>query len=593
MATGSDVLKEFVVALGFKVDDRSLRNAGDAIGKLFRDMTAEAEEGSGMIEAAFGGITVAAGVLAAGVTAAVGAMVGGFVLLEKAVGRVATGLAHMYYQAQRAGSSVGSLRAVESAAQKIGFREGEGAATVEAFGTSVAVNPGLKGLLRSLGVNPEGDSADVLSSLLQRLQKMPTFLAEQYAGKFGVGQGQYLQYRANLPQYLAEIPKFKATEKASGFDAQKAAEDAVRYERALVDLNNQLSRLGGILAVLLMPHLTRFNAWLSKFLETVQSSGLVAHLVDRLNEAVTKLVTVLSAHGEGIFAGLIAGFGLLDSALTSIGKTVDWATAVFEAFGKSFRSIFQWIDDHTPSWAKAAAKEAADPYKMGEDARRAVGGVKGSDLLRLNQSMGEKLLGWLEGFIKHSEAGKTFTPLAYADQGHMSIGYGHQIQPDEQYLLHGPITKEKAEELYRQDVAKARSNVLAQTKGVKLNEEMIGSLTDLAYNLGGLSTEKTGTLLDALKSGNYEAAAKAFELYDHAGGKQLKGLTDRRLADEKQFRLGMEKMGVTAGKTVSFNQDTKITVNGAGEPQAVARHVANEQQRVHRDAVRNMMPRTV
>jgi hypothetical protein len=56
----------------------------------------------------------------------------------------------------------------------------------------------------------------------------------------------------------------------------------------------------------------------------------------------------------------------------------------------------------------------------------------------------------------------------------------------------------------------------------------------------------------------------------------------------------MQQMGVapSGGKQVHLTQDTKITVSGAGEPQAVARHVANEQVRVTRDAVRNLMPRT-
>jgi GH24 family phage-related lysozyme (muramidase) len=594
MATGSDVLKEFVVALGFKVDERSMRNVGDAIQKMFRNMTAEATEGGGMIEAAFGGITMAAGALATAVTAAVGTMVGGFVLLEKAVGRVSSGLANLYYQAQRAGSTVRGLRAVESAAQTIGFHEGQGAGAVEAMGTAMAGNPGLAGLLRKMGVNPRGDTADVFSRFLQRLQKMPTYIAEQYAGQFGMGQGQYLQYRANLPAYLAEQKHFAANEKASGFDAEKAAQDAVRYERALVQLNNQLSRLGGMLAVQVMPYLTKFNDLLARFFETFESSGRAHEVIARLSVSLGKLFEMLSQHKEQIWNGMMKAFDLLDWVVKDIGREIDDVSRTTKEFGEyanMAKKAFDWLWDHTPAWVRKAADWIDDPKKSGIDAPP----LPGTDAWSIGRKAGEAVTAWWHKFIQHNEAGNSFSPTAYPDQGGMSIGYGHQIQPGEEYLLKGSITKDKAEELFKQDTGKARANVLAQTKGVKLNDEMLGALIDLAYNLkGGLSDKKTGTLLAALRSGNYEAAAKAFEMYDHAGGVVLPGLAARRAQDAQHFRLGMQQMGISGGggKQVHLTQDTKITVSGAGEPQAVARHVANEQQRVNRDAVRNLKTRT-
>jgi lysozyme len=474
---------------------------------------------------------------------------------------------------------------------------------VEAMGTALAANPGLRGLLRSLGVNPQGDTADIFSSLLQRLQKMPTFLAEQYAGQFGVGQGQYLQYRANLPKYLAEQKNFTTTEKASGFDPQKAAEDAVRYERALVQLNNQLSRLGGMLAVVVLPYLTKFNILLARFLEVFQSSGRAHVIIERITLSLEKLFDVLRQHKEQIWNGMIKAFDVLDWVVKDIGKELDdisRTTKEFAQFVEMTKNAVGWLQDHTPDWVKKAAQgwQTANEKLLGLGQEKSpvdkVLQFTPDNAYSFGQKAREAVSAWWDKFIKHSEAGNTFSPTAYPDQGHMAIGYGHQIQPGEEYLLKGSINQAKAEELYKQDQAKARSGVLAQTKGVKLNEEMIGALTDLAYNIGGLSMKKTETMLTALRSGNYDAAAKAFALYNQAGGVVLPGLTARRAQDEKQFRLGMQQMGVapSGGKQVHLTQDTKITVSGAGEPQAVARHVANEQVRVTRDAVRNLMPRT-
>jgi lysozyme len=601
MAIGSDILKEFVIALGFRLDDRSVRNVQGAIEKMFRNMTSNATQSGGLIELALEGVTIAAGTA----TAAVGVMAAGFVLLEKAVGRVATGMAQMYYQAQRAGSTVHSLRAVESAAQKIGFKEGEGGGAVEAIGLAVQANPGLQGLLRSLGVDPKGDTADVFSSLLERLQKMPSFLAQQYAKYFGMGESQYLQYRANLPAYLAERKNFAATEKASGFDADKAAEESVRFERAMVDLNQQFKRLGGMLAVELMPYLTKFNSMLAKFFETFQRSGRAHEVLGHLHQSLERLFAVLSKHKDQTWTVMIKAFDLMDWVVKDIGKEMDDVsntTKEFAGYVDMVKNVISWLWDHTPDWAKKVKvvhDEARDKFwkwvmdptarfwgkgtgpdaeKVGEDLRAASG--------RTYEAVGD----WLSDFIKHRE---TFQPTAYPDEGHMAIGYGHQIQPGEEYLLKGPITKEKAEELYQQDAGKARANVRAATKGVKLNPEMLDSLTDLAYNLGGLSMDKTKTMLDALRSGDNEGAAKAFALYKKAGGVDSPALVDRRAADAAHFRLGMSHMvPEKIARHLHLSHDTKITVNGASEPQAVARHVANEQQRIQRDAVRNVITKT-
>ena len=76
---------------------------------------------------------------------------------------------------------------------------------------------------------------------------------------------------------------------------------------------------------------------------------------------------------------------------------------------------------------------------------------------------------------------------------------------------------------------------------------MLSALTDLAYNLGGLG--KAPTLLKDLQAGNYEAAAKDFELYNRSLGKVNPNLVARRFEEEQLFRRGMAALGVTAGQS--------------------------------------------
>lgn len=80
---------------------------------------------------------------------------------------------------------------------------------------------------------------------------------------------------------------------------------------------------------------------------------------------------------------------------------------------------------------------------------------------------------------------KTFEGLSlkpYFDNGYYSIGYGHQIQPDELNLMAG-ITQQKADELFLFDLAKYVSAVNEYLE-VDVTQAMFDSLVSFAYNIG-------------------------------------------------------------------------------------------------------------
>lgn len=69
---------------------------------------------------------------------------------------------------------------------------------------------------------------------------------------------------------------------------------------------------------------------------------------------------------------------------------------------------------------------------------------------------------------------------------------------------------------------------------VLLNEAQLGALVSFTYNVG-VGAFKSSTLLKMLNAGDYVGASLQFARWNKAGGKVLKGLTNRRLAETALF----------------------------------------------------------
>lgn len=100
-------------------------------------------------------------------------------------------------------------------------------------------------------------------------------------------------------------------------------------------------------------------------------------------------------------------------------------------------------------------------------------------------------------FIKAWEApgGPELKP--YRDSTGYSIGYGHFIQSGEAHLMNG-ITKSKADELFRADVAKAEAMVNSRVSR-KLTQNQFNACVDLAYNYPNAFVG--GTIEDKINAG--------------------------------------------------------------------------------------------
>lgn len=113
--------------------------------------------------------------------------------------------------------------------------------------------------------------------------------------------------------------------------------------------------------------------------------------------------------------------------------------------------------------------------------------------------------------------------------GVWTIGYGTTagVKPGQS------ITKERAEELLRDDVKRFEDQVLRLVK-VPLTQGQFDALVSFTYNLGAANLGNS-TLLRLLNAGDYKGAAAQFDRWTKAGGKELPGLVKRRAAERALF----------------------------------------------------------
>ena len=194
----ASVLREYLVALGFRVNETEA--------KKFDNRLAAWDKRANVLGKALAGAGVAAV-----------AMVSQFsIAMEK-----------LYFASKRTDSAVGSIQALEYGASRVGVGSDKIRGSLEAMARNLRANPGLTGLLNSLGVRVEGrDKADVLTDLVGQLQKMPFYVAEKYANLFGIDPDTLFMLQEGLAEFKKAQAERKQWASDLGVDSDKAAKAA-------------------------------------------------------------------------------------------------------------------------------------------------------------------------------------------------------------------------------------------------------------------------------------------------------------------------------------------------------------------------------
>ena len=124
---------------------------------------------------------------------------------------------------------------------------------------------------------------------------------------------------------------------------------------------------------------------------------------------------------------------------------------------------------------------------------------------------------------------------AYKDGGGVwTIGYGTTFYPDGSKVKAGDVcTMEQAEQWLQIHCNNLVFEILHEVKST-LKENQLTALVCFVYNIG-MGAFKKSTMLKLLNEGKYGEAAGQFPRWNKDNGKEVQGLTNRRLDEQKLF----------------------------------------------------------
>lgn len=313
MATSSDIIKEFLVSLGWSHDEQSRKKVVAAEQKTTKEIEKESKTREGYAKKAresldqtvkaFAGYALAAEAMAVGVVAAVEKMASSF---EKA-----------YYSSARTGATVKQLNAFQYAASQMGSSAEEAQSAVEGLAKAQRSMPGFASMLRGLGATDPSNLVKSLNEIAPALAKMPLAAAEARAKVLGIPE--------NLLLAMRQVDEFRRQEEESnkkysflGFDAQKAAADGkalTQLFRSLFDTVDKLTQaIGSKLFVDLKEPIENLNAYL------LAHGKEITDTVVKIADAFAKMLIYLVEHLPDLnkFAGMVGGWNNALGVLATI-----------------------------------------------------------------------------------------------------------------------------------------------------------------------------------------------------------------------------------------------------------------------------------
>ncbi|WP_407412497.1 cell wall hydrolase [Acinetobacter sp.] len=192
MADGA-VIRDFLVALGFKTDNAGLSKMQDAMKGL--EWKAKALNGAFL------------------------ALATGAVM---AIRQTAGELDKLYFSSQRIGASVSNINAYGNAISQLGGSAESAVGSLESLAEKMRNSPGYESQIKSLGVDTRQangqmrDRVEVMKDLSGVLAKMPAYQANAYASSLGIDQNTLLAMRDG--KFMANMEKYQRIQQQLGMN---------------------------------------------------------------------------------------------------------------------------------------------------------------------------------------------------------------------------------------------------------------------------------------------------------------------------------------------------------------------------------------
>ena len=279
------VIRDFMVALGFKTDNSGL-------GKM-----QEAMKGVELKAVALKGALL---------SLATGAVI--------AVRQTASELDKLYFSSQRIGASVTNINAYGNAIAQMGGSAEGAVGSLESLAEKMRNSPGYEGMINSLGVQTKDangamrDRVEVMKDLSGVLSKMPAHQANAYANSLGIDQNTLLAMRDG--KFVSNMDKYQKIQKELG-------------------MNDDLAKSG--------------NEFMTEYrdLTMITKTGFQVLVM----QAGKALIPILKLLNTLIMAG-ISAFSQLNPQIKeglAVGLRFALLAVVFGGFIKTFGMIFKFI----------------------------------------------------------------------------------------------------------------------------------------------------------------------------------------------------------------------------------------------------------
>lgn len=279
------VIRDFMVALGFKTDNSGLKQMQDAMGGV--------ENKANLLKGAL-------------MALATGAII--------AVRQTASELDKLYFSSQRIGASVTNINAYGNAIAQLGGSAEGAIGSLESLAEKMRNSPGYESQINSLGVQTKDangamrDRVEVMKDLSGVLSKMPAHQANAYASSLGIDQNTLLAMRDG--KFVSNMDKYQKIQKELG-------------------MNDDLAKSG--------------NEFMSEYRDLTMMTKTGFQVI--VMQAGKALIPILKLLNTLIMAGVSAFSQLNPQIKEGLGIALRFGMAalVLGAFIKTFGMIFKFI----------------------------------------------------------------------------------------------------------------------------------------------------------------------------------------------------------------------------------------------------------
>ena len=526
----SDTLREYLIALGFKVDDATYKKFNASVANAAKEVTG------------LGSVTVAT-------ATAIGL----------SVEKVAREFEGLYYASQRTGETVNRLKSYGFAAKQIGISFDQSAAALDSFTTAQRLNPGIKGfvgLSGGTGASPVEQMTNFVEHQKKLYGESGYYVAAMNAELAGIPEATFLQIWNNLPKLRAANAEMQRMRSEAGLSGRKFTDDSVAFTNAWDHLLGSLDLGKERIASDLIGPVTQGVKTIDEVVQAFNRAdvatngwaGAIVGVTSAIGGTTAALALLLRMLGLGglVGAGVRGAGGLLAGALGIAASPAVAGGAAFY-YGMGFNSATAGKEDDEPLSKEYRAKHGGGSQAQLRDAT-----------IAYFQSQGWSRAA-ATGIASNVSFESKFDPKAVGDGGSAyGLGQWHKDRQDAFKTWSG------------KDI---RSSSMEEQLAFIQHELTQG--TDQGARRAGEKLRNTNDPYDAgaIFSGLYERPGDVYG-QAHARGKQAANWYDVPLTSG------------AGGTAAMITQKTDIHVT-APDPHAAGTAVASEQSRVNGDMVRN------